>query len=240
MVDLIMMTFSDQKLEVEKSSLRENFPTIINSNSKIAGDILLQTDIRVDGSVYGLVESDNNIFIGTEGYVKGLIRAKNLVSFGRIEGTVVVQGVSILHPSSILFGKLYTREIDIHSGAYMSGFLSTCDQLAPIDEAQIVIDEQRTKMLSKRIKTDQETFHEFPINYIINQHISNTLISDLQVCDTRFGETQLSEQEKDPSPKYRGINFANDEKEFEDLPQECTEGEKKSLIFESLFKLKST
>ena len=133
------MIFSDQKQELSKSSFKENFPTIINSNSKIAGDILLETDIRVDGTVYGLVESANNIFIGTEGYVKGLIRAKNLVSFGRIEGTVVVQGVSILHPSSILFGKLYTREIDIHYGAYMSGYLSTCEHLAPIDEAQISV-----------------------------------------------------------------------------------------------------
>lgn len=60
------MIFSDQKLEVEKSSLRENFPTIINSNSRIAGDILLQTDIGVDGSICGLAESDNNIFVGTK------------------------------------------------------------------------------------------------------------------------------------------------------------------------------
>ena len=112
----------------------------------------------------------------------------------------------------------------------MSGFLSACDHLAPIDEAQIVIDEQRTKMLSNGIKTDQETFHEFPINYIINQQISDTLIID----------TPVIEPENYQKTKFKDICFTNDLEEFDDLTPKSVESEKKSLIFEPLFKQKST
>lgn len=169
------MIFPENKQESKKGAVKEKFPTIINSFSKIAGEISLQTDIRVDGTVYGIVESENNVFIGAEGYVKGIIRAKNLVSFGRIEGTVIILGVSIFHATSSLFGKIFTREISVYAGAYLFGHITTCIDLSPIDEAQINMDEQRTKILSNAIKSDQEILHDFPTDNKINKQIRDTL-----------------------------------------------------------------
>ncbi|MEI7758528.1 MAG: hypothetical protein WCI80_05785 [Bacteroidota bacterium] len=85
-------------------------------------------------------------------------------------------------------------------------------------------------MLSNGIKTDQETFHEFPINYIINQQISDTIIID----------TPVIEPENYQETKFKDICFTNDLEEFDDLTPESVESEKKSLIFESLFRQKST
>ena len=169
------MIFPEHNQDSKKGAVKEKFPTIINSFSKIAGEISLQTDIRVDGTVYGIVESDNNIFIGAEGYVKGIIRAKNLVSFGRIEGTVIILGVSIFHATSSFFGKLYTREMSVYSGAYVFGHIHTCNELSPIDEAQINMDEQRTKILSNTIKSDQVSLHDFPADNKVNKHSRDSL-----------------------------------------------------------------
>ena len=192
------MIFPEHNQDSKKGAVKEKFPTIINSFSKIAGEISLQTDIRVDGTVYGIVESDNNIFIGAEGYVKGIIRAKNLVSFGRIEGTVIILGVSIFHATSSLFGKLYTRELSVYAGAYLFGHLTTCNELSPIDEAQINMDELRTKVLSSTIKSDQEILHDFPSDNKMNKRIRDTLnvVAIKSIENEGLGEKNTSDEDE--------------------------------------------
>lgn len=126
------------------------FPTLINSYSKIAGDISLTTDVRIDGTVYGVIETEKNIYIGTEGYAKGVLRAKNLVCFGRIEGSVIISGISIFHPESSFFGTLFTKDISVLLGASISAHIVTFDVLDPIYEAQICLEEERTRAYSNR------------------------------------------------------------------------------------------
>ena len=59
-------------------------PTLINSSTKINGDLIFATDVRIDGEVFGNVESERSIFIGAEGYVKGILNAKDIIIFGYV------------------------------------------------------------------------------------------------------------------------------------------------------------
>jgi len=150
-------------------------PTLINAFSKITGDLFLTTDLRIDGKIFGKVESDKNIFIGKDGFVKGFVRANNLVAYGRIEGNIIVSGITILHPGSSVFGSLYTKVINVLEGAVITAHVRSYDKLEPIDEAQISLAEkinmphlsQITVPLyanlesiidEKVVKTDQKTF----------------------------------------------------------------------------------
>jgi len=126
------------------------FPTLINSYSKIDGDISLTTDVRIDGTVYGVIETEKNIYIGTDGYAKGVLRAKNLVCFGRIEGSVIISGISIFHPESSFFGTLFTKDISVLYGASITAQIVTFDVLDPIYEAQICLDIEKTRAQSNR------------------------------------------------------------------------------------------
>ena len=188
-----------QSDEYNKQTKQDNviFPTLINSYSKIAGDICLTTDVRVDGTVYGVIETEKNIYIGTNGYVKGVLRAKNLVSFGRIEGSVIISGISIFHPSSSFFGTLFTKDINVIQGAALSAHIVTYDKLDPIYEAQICLDEERTRSYSYKVKA------------AISSHNSITAVSSInQSVVDKEPDIQKGEQEEENilETVYLGIN----------------------------------
>jgi cytoskeletal protein CcmA (bactofilin family) len=121
-------------------------PTLINSGSRIKGELMFTTDVRIDGEVLGKVESDRNAIIGAEGYVKGFLRARDLVVFGRLEGNIVVSGTTTLHAGSSIFGNLYTKGIEIDEGAIITARVITYDKLGAFDEAQINLAEEMMSM----------------------------------------------------------------------------------------------
>ena len=95
-------------------------PTLINSSSKINVELIFTTDVRIDGEVFGKVESDKSVIIGAEGYVKGFLRASDLVVFGRFEGNIIVSGHTILHENASVFGNLYTKSFEVKDGAVLT------------------------------------------------------------------------------------------------------------------------
>ena len=120
-------------------------PTLINSSSKINGELIFTTDVRIDGEVFGKVESDKSVIIGAEGYVKGFLRANDLVVFGRFEGNIIVSGLTILHESASVFGTLYTKALEVKDGATITARVVMYDKLEAIDEAQIYLAEEMIK-----------------------------------------------------------------------------------------------
>lgn len=107
---------------------------------------MFQSDVRIDGEVIGKVESDKNAIIGAEGYVKGVLRARDLVVFGRLEGNIIVSGTTTLHSGSSIFGNLYTKIIEVKDGAVITARVITYDNLGPFEEAQIHMAEERIKI----------------------------------------------------------------------------------------------
>lgn len=147
-----MRLIKSDKFNIQTKQDNVIFPTLINSYSRIAGDISLTTDVRIDGTVYGVIETEKNIYIGRDGYAKGVLRAKNLVCFGRIEGSVIISGISIFHPESSFFGTLFTKDISVLYGASISAHIVTFDVLDPIYEAQICLEEEKTRAYSNRAR----------------------------------------------------------------------------------------
>ena len=192
---------SDQYNRQTKQEHNVIFPTLINSHSKIAGDICLTTDVRVDGTVYGVIETEKNIYIGADGYVKGVLRAKNLVSFGRIEGSVIISGISIFHPSSSFFGTLFTKDINVKQGAALSAHIVTYDKLDPIYEAQICLDEERTRSHSYKLKAAMSPSNPTTEINSINQTIIEPVVDkEPAILKSKQEEENILET------AYRGIN----------------------------------
>ena len=128
-------------------------PMVINSCSKMTGELFLTTDTRVEGKVFGKVDSDRNVIIGTSGYVKGFLRAKNLVIFGRIEGTIIVTGTTIMHPGSSIFGNLYTNLLEVREGAVITAHVNTYVEMKAFDEAQLFLAEEMFRLQQNQITT---------------------------------------------------------------------------------------
>ena len=152
-------------------------PTLINSSSKINGELIFTTDVRIDGEVFGKVESDKNVIIGAEGFVKGFLRAKDLVVFGRIEGNIIVSGITILHEHASVFGNLYTKVFEVKDGATITARVITYEKLEAIDEAQICLAEEMIKIEPNRRQIPaynhtQITFED-PIDFVKEEQLDS-------------------------------------------------------------------
>jgi cytoskeletal protein CcmA (bactofilin family) len=121
-------------------------PSLINASSTIRGELVLTTDVRVDGKIFGKIETEQTIIIGIEGFVKGFLRANNLVVFGRIEGNIIVSGETTFHPGASLFGTLYSKVLEIKEGAIINARIGVDDELKPFEEAQLYVAEEMVKL----------------------------------------------------------------------------------------------
>lgn len=153
-------------------------PTLINSSSKIKGELMFTSDVRIDGEVFGKVESDKFAIIGAEGYVKGFLRARDLVVFGRLEGNIIVSGTTILHAGSSIFGNLYTKGIEVNEGAIITARVITYDKLEAFDEAQIHLAEEMIRIQpvrrnSPHFSNDQISFDDEEGTIIGNHELTS-------------------------------------------------------------------
>ena len=114
-------------------------PTLINSSTKINGDLIFATDVRIDGEVFGNVESERSIFIGAEGYVKGILNAKDIIIFGYVEGNMIASRHIALHQKSTFIGKMFSKTFEVKEGAFFSGRITTGDMPESIQEMRILI-----------------------------------------------------------------------------------------------------
>ena len=130
-----------------------------------------------------------------------MLRAKNLVSFGRIEGSVIISGISIFHPNSSFFGTLFTKDINVIQGADLSAHIVTYDKLDPIYEAQICLDEERTRSYSYKLKAAMSSPNSTTEINSINQTIIESVVD-------KEPAIQKGEQEEENilETVYRGIN----------------------------------
>lgn len=77
--------------------------------------------VRIDGMFEGEISTDGTLVLGREAYIKGTVRVGHLVSSGKIDGDVVVEGRTILQQGSSLGGSLSTPTLVMENGAYLQG-----------------------------------------------------------------------------------------------------------------------
>jgi len=111
-------------------------PVFFNSDAIINGDLIFSSDIHLDCEIIGNVESEKKIIIGPEGFLKGTLRAKELVVFGRFEGDIIVSGPTTLHCGSSISGTLSTQVIEIIDCAFLNVRVNIVDVMEPLDKVK--------------------------------------------------------------------------------------------------------
>jgi cytoskeletal protein CcmA (bactofilin family) len=91
--------------------------------TKIIGDIISETNIRIDGEVEGNITTSAKVLIGESGLLKGNLTCQEADIEGRIEGKLMVDGLLILREQSNIQGDIYTNKLHIEEGAV---FLGAC------------------------------------------------------------------------------------------------------------------
>lgn len=94
---------------------------LISNGTDITGDIKSNGDIRIDGSLTGILNTKGKVVVGTTGKVKGEIFCKNSEVAGFIEGKINVGQLLNLKASSKIHGDITTSKLSIEPGAVFSG-----------------------------------------------------------------------------------------------------------------------
>ena len=125
-------------------------PVIINSSSKINGDLEFSSEVLIDGEACGKLTSEKRITIGSHGFFKGTLHANDLVVFGRLDGDIIVSENVILHSSCTIDGCIYTKHIDLKEGANLN--------------AQVIMSENPKATYSRlMLMPENESFAEMPL-----------------------------------------------------------------------------
>jgi cytoskeletal protein CcmA (bactofilin family) len=98
-----------------------NGTTLISSGTTIKGDISSNSDLRIDGTIIGNINSSAKIVIGTSGVVEGDIFGNNADIVGKISGTVRVKELLQLRGDCVVNGNLFAGKLQVEPTATFNG-----------------------------------------------------------------------------------------------------------------------
>ena len=95
----------------------------IAEGTSVEGTIQCESNIRIDGTFEGTLETKGRLVIGTTGSVLGAVRCNQCEVEGRLEGNVLVEELLTLKASSTLNGEIHYGALAVEAGAQASGIM---------------------------------------------------------------------------------------------------------------------
>lgn len=92
----------------------------------IKGNIVSQTDFRMDGELIGNFESNAKIVIGPAGVIIGELICKNADIEGKFEGKIKVAELLTVKSTAIINGEVSTAKLAVEPGAE---FAASCTMI---------------------------------------------------------------------------------------------------------------
>ena len=95
--------------------------TIISQGVTLDGKISSEGSIRVDGTIQGDVNSQENVTVGESGEVFGQINGQIITIGGKVNGVINAKDRLILEAKAKLKGDVFTKIFVIEAGAQFDG-----------------------------------------------------------------------------------------------------------------------
>ncbi|TSA27153.1 MAG: polymer-forming cytoskeletal protein [Bacteroidetes bacterium] len=94
---------------------------LLGSGTTVKGDIKLNGDFRIDGTLVGKIDCKGKIVVGPSGIIEGDISCQNADFSGQIKAQVKVAELLTLKDSARFSGDIVTNKLAIEPGARFSG-----------------------------------------------------------------------------------------------------------------------
>ena len=94
---------------------------ILSSDVEIKGSIKFQKELLIDGKVEGEINSEGVLTIGENADIRGEIKTKSIVVFGKVHGNITVNERCELKSKCTLQGDLKAARLVIEEGATFIG-----------------------------------------------------------------------------------------------------------------------
>ena len=97
---------------------------IIESSTKIVGDIYSKADFRIDGIVEGNITTTGKVVVGKAGKINGKINSSNADISGSVSGKIEVAETLSLMSESLIQGDIVTGKLSVEEGAQVDASIS--------------------------------------------------------------------------------------------------------------------
>ena len=105
--------------------------TFISEGTNIVGEITVEHDLRLEGTIKGRVSVGGALVLGPTGRIEGELQARSATLAGHMNGNVLIVEKLVLEGRSVLQGDMQTRELVIQEGAIFHGQCSMDVALRP-------------------------------------------------------------------------------------------------------------
>ena len=91
------------------------------TGTTVKGNIITETDFRLDGQVEGDISCNGKIVVGPKGQVIGNIVSSNAEILGEVEGSVRVSEKLVLKATANIKGDVFAQLLEIEPNARFNG-----------------------------------------------------------------------------------------------------------------------
>ena len=95
--------------------------TLISTGTTVKGDISSNSDLRIDGTIIGNVNSASKIIIGDSGKVEGDISSNQADIVGKVSGNIKTKDLVQLRGESVINGNVYAGKLQVEPTATFNG-----------------------------------------------------------------------------------------------------------------------
>ena len=95
--------------------------SVLGATLRFRGELSAQEDLIIQGSVEGSVTHTQNLTVGTDGSMKGDIRARVIVIDGKVEGDLYATESVSIRATAKIKGNVFAPRVGIAEGAFFQG-----------------------------------------------------------------------------------------------------------------------
>ena len=108
---------------------------VIESTTKIVGDIVSKADFRIDGIVEGNITTTGKVVVGKSGKISGKLNCSNADVSGSISGHIQISETLSLMSESYIQGDITTAKLSVEEGAQVDAtiVMKTGKQLKAVE-----------------------------------------------------------------------------------------------------------
>jgi cytoskeletal protein CcmA (bactofilin family) len=108
---------------------------VIESSTKIVGEIVSKADFRIDGVVEGNITTTGKVVVGRSGKISGKLNCSNADVSGSISGQIQISETLSLMSESYIQGEITTAKLSVEEGAQVDAtiVMKTGKQLKAVE-----------------------------------------------------------------------------------------------------------
>jgi cytoskeletal protein CcmA (bactofilin family) len=108
--------------------------SVLGPTLKFRGELSAQEDLIVQGSVEGSITHTQSLTVGTDGTMKGDIRARVIVIDGKVEGDLYATESVNIRATAKVKGNVFAPRVGISDGAFFQGHIEMQPSGAAVQE----------------------------------------------------------------------------------------------------------